>query len=91
LWNSLFGRNDETDRYNEIVRTANTNNGNTFDRIRVGRRLACSLAEGTGGRPFVRSNQRALASQLVRDSGAYYLLGYRSPAPAVAVHRIKVR
>ena len=94
----LFGRNDETDRYNEIVRTANTNNTAiyTFDPAsEVGRRpdSLLSLAEETGGRPFVGSNRPELQlPQLVRDSSAYYLLGYRSPAPTDGkFHRIKVR
>ena len=94
----LFGRNDETTRYNEIVHTANTNNTAiyTLDPMsEVGRRpdSLMSLAEETGGRPFVGTNRPELmVPQMVRDSSAYYLLGYRSPAPADGkFHRIKVR
>ena len=94
----LYGRNDETDRYQEIVKTANTNNTSIYTldpSSEVGRRpdSLMSLAEETGGRPFVGSNRPELQlPQMVRDSSAYYLLGYRSPAPADGkFHRIKVR
>ena len=94
----LYGRSDETDRYMEIVRTANTNNTAIYTldpSSEVGRRpeSLLSLAEETGGRPFVGSNRPALQlPQMVRDSSAYYLLGYRSPAPTDGkFHRIKVR
>ena len=58
----LFGRNDETDQYNEIVRTANTNNTAIYTldpASEVGRRpdSLLSLADETGGRPFVGSNR----------------------------------
>jgi VWFA-related protein len=94
----LSGRNDETDRYMEIVRTANTNNTAIYTldpSSEVGRRpdSLMSLAEETGGRPFVGSNRPELQlPQMVRDSSAYYLLGYKSPAPSDGkFHRIKVR
>jgi VWFA-related protein len=94
----LYGRNDETDRYQEIVRTANTNNTAIYTldpSSEVGRRpdSLLSLADATGGRPFVGSNRPELQlPQMVRDSSAYYLLGYRSPAPVDGkFHRIKVR
>ena len=52
-----------------------------------------SLASETGGRPFVGSNRPELQlSQMVKDSSAYYLLGYKSPAPVDGkFHKIKVR
>jgi hypothetical protein len=94
----LFGRNDETTQYNEIVHTANTNNTAIYTldpASEVGRRpdSLLSLAEETGGRPFVGSNRPELQlPQMVRDSSAYYLLGYRSPAPVDGkFHKIKVR
>jgi VWFA-related protein len=94
----LYGRNDETDRYQEIVRTANTNNTSIYTldpSSEVGRRpdSLMSLAEETGGRAFVGSNRPELQlPQMLRDSSAYYLLGYRSPVPADGkFHRIKVR
>ena len=94
----LYGRNDETDRYQEIVKTANTNNTSIYTldpSSEVGHRpdSLLSLAEETGGRPFVGSNRPELQlPQMVRDSSAYYLLGYRSPAPTDGkFHRIKVR
>jgi VWFA-related protein len=93
-----YGRNDESDRYMEIVRTANTNNTAIYTldpSSEVGRRpdSLLSLAGDTGGRPFVGSNRPELQlPQMVRDSSAYYLLGYRSPAPTDGkFHRIKVR
>jgi len=61
----------------------------------VGRRpdFLLSLAEETGGRPFVGTNRpELLLPQMVRDASAYYLLGYRSPAPTDGkFHKIKVR
>jgi VWFA-related protein len=93
----LFGRSDETDRYTEIVRTANTNNTAIYTldpASEVGRRpeSLLSLAEETGGRPFAGSNRPELQlPQMVRDSSAYYLLGYRAPSPTDGkFHRIKV-
>src|SRR5262245_3104684 len=81
----------------EIVRTANTNNTAIYTldpSSEVGRRpdSLLSLAEETGGRPFVGSNRPELQlTQMVLDSSAYYLLGYRSPAPTDGkFHRIKV-
>jgi len=94
----VYGRNDESNRFMEIVRTANTNNTAIYTldpASEVGRRpdSLLSLAEETGGRPFVGSNRPELQlPQIVRDSSAYYLLGYRSPAPVDGkFHRIKVR
>ena len=94
----LYGRNDESNRFMEIVRTANTNNTAIYTldpASEVGRRpdSLLSLAEETGGRPFVGSNRPELQlPQIVRDSSAYYLLGYRSPAPVDGkFHRIRVR
>ena len=94
----LYGRGAEADRYMEIVRMANTNNTAIYTldpASEVGRRpdSLISLAEETGGRPFVGSNRPELQlSQIVRDSSAYYLLGYKSPAPVDGkFHRIKVR
>jgi VWFA-related protein len=94
----VFGRNDETDRFTEIIRTANTNNTAIYTldpSSEVGRRpdSLISLAEQTGGRPFVGSNRPDLQlQQMVRDSSAYYLLGYKSPAPVDGkFHKIKVR
>jgi VWFA-related protein len=94
----VFGRNGETNQYMEIVRTANTNNTAIYTldpSSEVGRRpeSLLSLAYETGGRPFVGSNRPAqLLPQMVRDASAYYLLGYRSPAPVDGkFHRIKVR
>src|SRR3954469_23485623 len=94
----LYGRGDEANRYTEIVRTANTNNTAIYTldpASEVGRRpdFLLSLAEETGGRPVVGTNRPELiVPQMVRDSSAYYLLGYRSPAPADGkFHRIKVR
>ena len=93
----IYGRNNESDRYAEIVRTANTNNTAIYTldpSSEVGRRpdSLLSLAEETGGRPFVGSNRPELQlTQMVRDSSAYYLLGYRSPTPNDGkFHRIKV-
>jgi VWFA-related protein len=93
----LYGRNDESDRYMEIVRTANTNNTAIYTldpASEVGRRpdSLLSLAEETGGRSFVGSNRPELQlPQIVRDSSAYYLLGYRAPSPTDGkFHRIKV-
>lgn len=94
---ALYGRNDESDRFMEIVRTANTNNTAIYTldpASEVGRRpdSLLSLAEETGGRPFVGSNRpEQQLGQMVLDSSAYYLLGYRSPAPTDGkFHRIKV-
>jgi len=94
----LYGRGTESDRYREIVRMANTNNTAIYTldpASEVGRRpdSLLALAEETGGRPFVGSNRPELQlPQIVRDSSAYYLLGYRSPAPVDGkFHRIKVR
>ena len=94
----LFGRNAETAQYNEIVHTANTNNTAiyTLDPVsEVGRRpeSLMSLAYETGGRPFVGTNRPSLLlPQMVRDASAYYLLGYKSPAPVDGkFHKIKVR
>ena len=94
----LFGRDDETDQYNRIVSTANTNNTAIYTldpASEVGRRpdSLMSLASETGGRPFVGSNRPELQlSQMVKDSSAYYLLGYKSPAPVDGkFHKIKVR
>jgi VWFA-related protein len=93
----LGGRNDETNRYMEIVRTANTNNTAIYTldpSSEVGRRpeSLLSLAQETGGRPFVGTNRPAqLLGQMVRDASAYYLLGYQSPAPVDGkFHKIKV-
>ena len=93
----LFGRTDESDRFREIVRTANNNNTAIYTldpASEVGRRpdSLLSLADDTGGRAFVGSNRPELQlPQIVRDSSAYYLLGYRSPAPVDGkFHRIKV-
>lgn len=87
-----------TNQYDEIVRTANTNNTAiyTFDPAsEIGRRpdSLVALAYDTGGRPFVGSNRPAdLLPQMVRDASAYYLLGYSSPAPVDGkFHKIKVR
>lgn len=95
---ALYGRNIGTERFNEIVRTANTNNTAIYTldpSSEVGRRpeSLLSLAEDTGGRPFVGSNRpQQQLPQMVLDSSAYYLLGYRSPAPMDGkFHRIKVR
>jgi VWFA-related protein len=94
----LYGLNGESQRYREIVRTANTNNTAIYTldpSSEVGRRpdSLMSLAYDTGGRPFMNTNRPALQlPQMVRDSSAYYLLGYRSPAPTDGkFHRIKVR
>ena len=94
----LFGRDDETTQYNRIVSTANTNNTAIYTldpASEVGRRpdSLMSLASETGGRPFVGSNRPELQlSQMVKDSSAYYLLGYKSPAPVDGkFHKIKVR
>ena len=94
----IYGRNDETDRYREIVRTANTNNTAIYTldpSSEVGRRpdSLMTLAQETGGRPFVGSNRPdQQLPQMVLDSSAYYLMGYKSPAPTDGrFHRIKVR
>lgn len=94
----IFGRSNETQSYMEIVRTANTNNTAIYTldpASEVGRRpdSLMSLAGDTGGRSFAGSNRpELLLPQMVRDSSAYYLLGYRSPAPVDGkFHRIKVR
>ncbi len=94
----LYGRSSESDHYQQIVRLANTNNTAIYTldpASEVGRRpdSLLSLAEETGGRPFVGSNRPEIQlPQMVRDSSAYYLLGYRSPAPVDGkFHRIKVR
>jgi VWFA-related protein len=94
----LFGRDGETTRYNEIVNTANTNNTAIYTldpASEVGRRpdSLMSLADETGGRPFVGTNiPSLLLPQMVRDASAYYLLGYTSPAPVDGkFHKIKVR
>ena len=92
----VFGRKSESKQY--IVRTANTNNTAIYTldpASEVGRRpdSLLSLAYETGGRPFVGSNRPSLQlPQMVRDASAYYLLGYRSPAPVDGkFHQIKVR
>ena len=94
----LYGRGTESERYQAIVRMANTNNTAIYTldpASEVGRRpdSLLALADETGGRPFVGSNRPELQlPQIVRDSSAYYLLGYRSPAPVDGkFHRIKVR
>ncbi len=94
----LFGRNGETDQYNEIVHTANTNNTAIYTldpASEIGRRpeSLMSLAYETGGRPFVGTNRPSLLlPQMVRDASAYYLLGYKSPAPVDGkFHKIRVR
>ena len=94
----LGGRNGENNQYNEIVRSANTNNTAiyTFDPAsEVGRvpDSLMALAYDTGGRPFVGSNRPGrMLPQMVRDASAYYLLGYASPAPVDGkFHKIKVR
>jgi VWFA-related protein len=94
----VFGRNSESKQYMDIVRTANTNNTAIYTldpASEVGRRpdSLLSLAYETGGRPFVGSNRPAVQlPQMVRDASAYYLLGYRSPAPVDGkFHRIRVR
>ena len=94
----VFGRNSESKQYMDIVRTANTNNTAIYTldpASEVGRRpdSLLSLAYETGGRPFVGSNRPSLQlPQMVRDASAYYLLGYRSPAPVDGkFHQIKVR
>ena len=94
----LFGRNGETDQYNEIVHTANTNNTAIYTldpASEIGRRpeSLMSLAYETGGRPFVGTNNLSLLlPQMVRDASAYYLLGYASRAPVDGkFHKIKVR
>ena len=94
----LFGRNGETDQYNEIVHTANTNNTAIYTldpASEIGRRpeSLMSLAYETGGRPFVGTNNPSLMlPQMVRDASAYYLLGYASRAPVDGkFHKIKVR
>jgi VWFA-related protein len=93
----LFGRSGESNRYMEIVRSANNNNTAIYTldpASEVGRRpdSLLSLAADTGGRAFVGSNRpEGQLPQIVRDSSAYYLLGYRSPAPVDGkFHRIKV-
>lgn len=87
-----------TNLYDDIVRTANTNNTAIYTldpASEVGRRSESllALAHDTGGRPFVGSNRPAsLLPQMVRDASAYYLLGYTSPAPVDGkFHKIKVR
>ncbi len=94
----VFGRGSESQQYMEIVRTANTNNTAIYTldpASEVGRRpdSLMSLAGETGGRSFTGSNRpELLLPQMVRDSSAYYLLGYQSPAPVDGkFHRIKVR
>ena len=93
-----YGRSTEADHYIEIVRTANTNNTAIYTldpSSEVGRRpdSLVSLAQETGGRPFVGSNRPELQlPQIVRDASAYYLLGYKSPVPTDGkFHRIRVR
>jgi VWFA-related protein len=95
---ALYGRSGESERYRKIVRTANTNNTAIYTldpSSEVGRRpeSLMALAYDTGGRPFMGTNRPALLlPQMVRDASAYYLLGYRSPAPTDGkFHRIKVR
>ena len=94
----IYGRSTEAEHYREIVRTANTNNTAIYTldpSSEVGRRpdSLVSLAEETGGRPFVGSNRPELQlPQIVRDASAYYLLGYKSAAPTDGkFHRIRVR
>ena len=94
----VYGRDDESKRYMDIVQTANTNNTAIYTldpASEVGRRPESlwSLANETGGRPFAGTNRPALMlAQMVRDASAYYLLGYRSPAPVDGkFHQIKVR
>ncbi len=94
----LYGRNDETDQYNRIVHTANTNNTAIYTldpSSEVGRRpeSLMALADETGGRPFIGTNRPSLVlPQMVRDASAYYLLGYASPSPVDGkFHKIKVR
>ena len=94
----VYGRDSETAQYMDIVRTANTNNTAIYTldpASEVGRRAESlvSLAADTGGRPFLGTNRPALMlPQIVRDASAYYLLGYKSPAPVDGkFHRIKVR
>ena len=93
-----YGRDSETQQYMDIVRTANTNNTAIYtldpaSEVGDAPDSLVSLAEDTGGRPFVGTNRPALMlPQIVRDASAYYLLGYKSPAPVDGkFHRIKVR
>ena len=73
----VYGRGSESDRYREIVRTANTNNTAIYTLdpgSEVGRRpeSLMSLARETGGRPFIGTNRPALLlPQMVRDASAY--------------------
>jgi VWFA-related protein len=94
----LYGRSGETAQYAEIVHAANTNNTAIYTldpASEVGSRpeSLMSLAYETGGRPFVGTNRPSLLlPQMVRDASAYYLLGYKSPAPVDGkFHKIKVR
>jgi VWFA-related protein len=89
-----------SDRFRNLVRAANRNNTAIYgvhpgglglrsfgsDTLRV-------LAVETGGRAIVDTNDpmRGL-QQLVRDSSAYYLLGYASSSPLDGkYHKIRVR
>jgi VWFA-related protein len=89
--------NGNPNLYEDIVRTANTNNTAIYTLdpgAEVGRRpdSLLGLAYDTGGRPFVGTNRPAvMMPQMVRDASAYYLLGYSSPAPFDGkFHKIKV-
>jgi VWFA-related protein len=89
--------NGNPNLYDDIVRTANTNNTAIYTldpASEVGRRpdSLLALAYDTGGRPFVGSNRPAvMLPQMIRDASAYYLLGYSSPAPYDGkFHKIKV-
>jgi len=72
---------------NISMTTSQSHLGNSIDSLR-------SLAENTDGRAIVNRNDLASGmKQIVRDSSAYYLLGYTStPAPTDGkFHEIRVR
>ena len=50
------------------------------------------FAAQTGGRAWVNSgNFDGAIEQIWRESGSYYLLGYRAPVDSHRVHRIDVK
>lgn len=96
---AIYGRNNENELFRQLVETANQNNTAIYTldpASEVGRRPGSllSIADSTGGKAFVGTNAPGiLLPQIVKDSSAYYLLGYvsnRDPADG-KFHKINVR
>jgi VWFA-related protein len=94
----MFGRNGESEMFQDVIRTANASNTAVYTldpASEVGRSPGSllSLAYDTGGKAFVGTNQPApLLRQIVKDASAFYLLGYQPAMTPVdgKFHKIKV-